>query len=158
MKKSSGTRPVAVNRKARHDYEILETCEAGIALLGTEIKSIRDGKINLKDGFASLESQEIYLHNVHISPYTQANRQNHDPTRPRKLLLHRHEIKRLIGKVQERGLTLIPLKVYFVRGKAKVQLGLAKGKKDYDRREDLKRRTAERDMEKAFQSYQKGKE
>ncbi|MFQ5579761.1 MAG: SsrA-binding protein SmpB [Nitrospiria bacterium] len=140
---------VTKNRKAFHDYFITDSLEAGIALLGTEVKSIRDGRINLKDSFARLEKGEIYLYNCHISPYRHGNLENHEPTRRRKLLLKRREIDRFIGQTQQKGLTLIPLKVYFKRGRAKVELGLAKGKKMYDKRETEAKKTAQREMEKA---------
>ncbi|GAW91780.1 SsrA-binding protein SmpB [Calderihabitans maritimus] len=142
---------VTENRKARHDYYIEETYEAGIALKGTEVKSLRAGKANLKDSFARVENGEIFLYNMHISAYEKGNRFNHDPKRTRKLLLHKAEINRLMGKTQEKGLTLIPLKVYFnERGKAKVELGLAKGKKLYDKRRDIAERDARREIEKAL--------
>lgn len=148
-------RVAAENRKARHDYFILETYEAGIALKGTEIKSIRAGKVNLKDSFARIEKGEVLLYNVHISPYEHGNRENHEPLRTRKLLLHRREINRLVGKTQEKGLALIPLRIYFKRGLAKVELALAKGKKLYDKREALAEREARREMERAFREKQK---
>jgi len=139
------------NRKARHDYFIEETYEAGIALTGTEVKSLRAGKANLRDSYARIENGEICLYNAHISPYDQGNRFNHDPLRVRKLLLHRMEINRLLGKVKEKGLTLVPLKIYFTeRGYAKVELGLARGKKLYDKRDDIAERDAKREMERAF--------
>ena len=137
---------VAVNRKARHNYDILDTYEAGIALLGTEVKSLRAGKINLKDGYARIKGGEVWLVGVHISPYSHGTYNNHDPERERKLLLHRWEIRRLIGKVEEAGLTLIPLKVYFKNGKAKVELALARGKKTYDKRHDIAKRDAQREI------------
>lgn len=141
---------VATNRKAWHDYHILETLEAGLVLVGTEVKSLREGRANLKDSFARIKKGEAYLFNAHISPYHMAGPANHDPTRTRKLLLHRQEINRLTGRVAEKGLTLIPLKLYFKRGKAKVELALAKGKKLYDKRETLKARAHEREMAMAF--------
>ncbi len=138
------------NRKARHDYFIEETCEAGIALTGTEVKSLRLGKANLRDAHARVEQGELLLVNAHISPYDQGNRFNHDPLRTRKLLLHRAEIIRLQSKVKEKGLTLIPLKIYFTeRGLAKVEIGLARGKKLYDKREDIAERDAKREMDRA---------
>lgn len=142
-----GRKVVAVNRKARHDYIIEESYEAGIVLTGTEIKSIRAGKINLQDSFARVDGEEVWVQNVHISPYEAGNRYNVEPRRPRKLLLHRREISRLLGKVQQKGLTLIPLSVYLKGGRAKVEVGLARGKRDYDRREDIAKRTAERDVQ-----------
>ncbi len=137
---------VATNRKAYHDYIILETYEAGIALVGTEVKSLREGKCNLKDSYATIKDGEIFLLNVHISPYSHGTAFNHDPRRPRKLLLHRQEIDKLSGKIKERGLTLVPLKIYFKRGHAKVELGLVKGKHMYDKRKDIAKRDMEREM------------
>lgn len=146
---------ITENRKARHDYHVEETFEAGIVLAGTEVKSLRAGKANLKDSFARIDHGEIFLFNAHISPYEQGNRFNHDPLRTRKLLMHAHEIRKLIGKVQEKGLTLVPLKMYFKNGKAKVQLALAKGKKLYDKRDDMAARDAKREMERVFRERQK---
>jgi SsrA-binding protein len=137
---------MAQNRKARFDYSILDTVEAGIVLKGTEIKSIRAARINLKDGFARVRNGEIYLHNVHISPYDQGNQFNHDPLRTRKLLMHKKQIFRLENEMKGSGNTLIPLKVYIKDGYAKVLIGVAKGKKNYDKREDLKRKDQKRDM------------
>ncbi len=142
---------VTENRKARHDYYIEESYEAGIALTGTEVKSLRAGRINLKDSYARVDNGELVLHNVHISPYDQGNRFNHDPLRARKLLMHKKEIVRLYSKVREKGLTLIPLRVYFnERGLVKVELGLAKGKRQYDKRQDIAEKDAKRDMERAL--------
>ncbi|MDZ7296339.1 MAG: SsrA-binding protein SmpB [candidate division KSB1 bacterium] len=138
---------ITTNRKARHDYIILETFEAGIALQGTEVKSLRAGRANLKDSYAAIKDGEVWLYQAHISPYDYGNVYNHDPLRPRKLLLHRQEIRRLAGKVQERGLTLVPLRMYFKKGRAKVELALARGKRQYDRREDIARRDVERDTQ-----------
>lgn len=146
---------LAQNKKAYHDYFIEETFEAGIVLQGTEIKSIRKGKVNLKDSFARIEHGELYLHNMHISPYEQGNRFNHDPLRTRKLLLHRKEINKLIGETKEVGYTIVPLKLYLKNGFCKVLIGLGKGKKQYDKREDLKRKEAKRDIERAFRDRQK---
>jgi len=146
----NGKKIVCVNRKARFDYDILETLEAGLVLQGTEVKSLRQGKVNLKDAYADVQDGEVYLLHAHISPYEGGGYVNHDPERPRKLLLHKREIKWLLGKTQERGLTLIPLRIYFTRGKAKVELGLARGKKQYDKREELKRRSARREVERAL--------
>ena len=146
---------IAQNRKANHDYTIEDTFEAGIVLQGTEIKSIRAGRINLRDSFARISQGEIYLHNCHISPYEQGNRYNHEPLRTRKLLLHKREISRLTGVTQEQGYTIVPLKVYLKNGFAKVLIGLGKGKKQYDKREDLKRKEAKRDIERAFRESQK---
>jgi SsrA-binding protein len=143
-------RAVATNRQAGFQYFIEERLEAGIVLLGTEVKSLREGRVNLKDSFARVEGEEVFLHNCHISPYSHGNIQNHDPTRTRKLLLRREEIQRLIGKTQQKGLTLIPLKMYFnPRGIAKVELALARGKKLHDKRETEAKRSAQREIEKA---------
>jgi SsrA-binding protein len=141
---------VCVNRQARHNYFIEETYEAGLVLLGSEVKSLREGKANLKDSYARIDKDEAFLVNSHISPYPGANQFNHDPTRTRKLLLHQREIERLTGKTKERGFTLIPLKLYFKNGRAKVELGLARGKKLYDKRETLRRKTAEREVERVI--------
>jgi SsrA-binding protein len=153
MAESSSKRIVARNRKARHEYEIMETFEAGLVLKGPEAKSLREGKVGFQDAYARLEGGEVWLHSLHISPYEQANRYNEDPLRPRKLLLNRHEIRRLIGKVEEKGLTLIPLEVYFRRGYAKITLALARGRKTYDKREKLKRKTQEEEARKAMEPY-----
>jgi SsrA-binding protein len=146
-----GRKVVARNRKARHEYEILETLDAGIALKGPEVKSIREGKVSFQDSFARVEGGEVWLHSLHISPYEQANRYNEDPLRPRKLLLHRDEIRRLVGKVEEKGLTLVPLEIYFVRGYAKVQIAVARGRKLHDKRDALKRKAQEREARRAVQ-------
>jgi len=138
---------ITTNRKARHDYVILETFEAGIALQGTEVKSLRAGRANLKDSYAAIKDGEVWLFHLHISPYDYGSVYNHDPLRPRKLLLHRQEIRRLATKVQERGLTLVPLRMYFKKGIAKVELALARGKRQYDRREDITRRDTEREAQ-----------
>ena len=151
MKSEKGRdRDIAVNRRARHDYHIEETFEAGIALLGSEVKALRQGKANLKDSYGRLEGNEVWLWNAHISPYGPASQFGHEPTRTRKLLLHRGEISRLNGKVKERGLTLIPLRLYFKNGRAKVELGLARGKKQYDKREAIKEREVRREMDRAI--------
>jgi len=150
IKGTMGEKVLCQNKKARHDYSVEETYEAGIALEGTEVKSLRLGKGNLKDSYVNIEEEEAFLHNTHISPYPFGHQFNHEPERVRKLLLHKREIKRLMGKTQERGYTLIPLKIYLKRGKIKLEVGLAKGKTLYDKREDLKRRTADREMEKAM--------
>lgn len=155
MDKGSKIKIVAENRKARHDYHIHETYEAGIVLTGTEVKSLRAGKANLKDSYARIENAEVMLHNMHISPYEQGNRFNHEPLRTRKLLLHRYEINKLIGKTKEKGFTLVPLKIYFTRGKAKVELAVATGKKLYDKREDMAERDAKREMDRALREKQK---
>ena len=149
MSEDAGRKVVARNRKARHDYEILETFEAGMALKGPEVKSLRVGKASFQDAFATVERGEVWLHSLHISPYEQANRFNADPVRTRKLLLNRREIRRLIGKVEEKGLTLVPLEIYFLRGYAKVQLALARGKKLHDKREALKQRQLDREARRA---------
>ncbi|MDO8957532.1 MAG: SsrA-binding protein SmpB [Deltaproteobacteria bacterium] len=141
---------LCLNKKARHDYFIEETYEAGIALEGTEVKSLRMGKGNLKDSYVLIKDEEAFLHNTHISPYPYGHQFNHEPERVRKLLLHKQEIRRLSGKTNERGYTLIPLKIYLKSGKIKLAIGLAKGKTLYDKREDLKRRSADREMEKAL--------
>ncbi|HBH60764.1 MAG TPA: SsrA-binding protein [Nitrospiraceae bacterium] len=138
---------VATNRKAYHDYHIQETYEAGMSLLGTEVKSLREGRANLKDSYAIIKDGELFLFNCHISPYSHGNIQNHDPLRTRKLLLHKKEISKLWGKISQQGLTLIPLKIYFKGGKAKVAIGLAKGKKQYEKRESIKEREAKREIE-----------
>jgi SsrA-binding protein len=139
-------RNVAVNRRAFHDYFIDEKYECGIVLTGTEVKSLRAGRCNLRDGFARIDENEAWLENVHISPYEQGNLMNHEPIRPRKLLLHRKQIATLIGKVRQKGYTLIPLRVYFVRNHAKVELGLARGKREYDKREAIAERDAKREI------------
>ena len=141
---------VAQNRRARRDYFIEETYEAGIALKGTEVKALREGRVNLQDGYAQIKDGEVYLINVHISPYAFGNRYNHDPLRDRKLLLHKREIRRLLGKVKEKGFTLIPLSIYFKGGKAKVELALVKGKKLYDKRESLKRKALEKELQRSY--------
>lgn len=140
---------IATHRRARFDYEIVDTFEAGIVLLGPEVKSLRAGKANLSDGYATIRRGEAYLVNVHISPYDKAGRDNPDPRRERKLLLHKTEIARIEGKLAEKGLTMIPLTLYFKGGRAKVQLGLARGKRRYDKRETIRRREQERDMQRA---------
>jgi SsrA-binding protein len=137
------------NRKARYDYHIEESYETGIALLGSEVKSIRQGRANLRDSYAAFERGELFLHNCHISPYAQAGRFTPDPQRPRKLLMRRQEIQRLVGKVEEKGLTLVPLSLYLKGRHVKVELALARGKKQYDRREDIKRREADREVARA---------
>ena len=141
---------IARNKRARHDYEILETWEAGLVLTGTEVKSLRGGKASIKEGFARVANGEVFLEGVNITPYEQGNRYNHDPVRTRKLLLHRREIERLVGAVEQKGLTLVPLELYFSHGVAKVTLALGRGKKAHDRREDLKKRDAEREMARAM--------
>ena len=140
---------ITQNRKARHDFFILETYEAGIALQGTEVKSLREGRINLKDSYARVKNGELWLIGTHISPYEQGNINNHDPERSRKLLMHAREIERLRRNIEEKGLTLVPLSLYFKEGRAKVEIGLAKGKHTYDKREDTAKRDAQREMDRA---------
>jgi SsrA-binding protein len=151
---SDGFKIVSDNRQARYLYEILETYEAGVELKGTEVKSIREGKANLRDGYALIRNGEVFLLNVHVSPHaTAAQYFNHDPRRTRKLLLHRMEIRKLIGKVEQQGLTLVPLKMYLKRGRVKIDLALVRGKKLHDKREDLKRRQDKRDIERAMKQF-----
>lgn len=142
-------RTVARNPRATHDYHILETWETGIVLTGTEVKSLRNGKASIKEAYARLRNGEVFLEGMNITPYEQGNRYNHDPVRTRKLLLHRKEIERMIGAVEQKGLTLLPLELYFSRGRAKVALALGRGKKQHDKREDLKRRIADREVARA---------
>lgn len=152
--KSEGIKIVSDNRQARHLYEILETYEAGIELKGTEVKSIREGRSNLRDGYVIIRGGEAWLLNVHVSPHSTASQYfNHDPVRTRKLLLHKDEIRKLIGKVEQKGLTLVPLKMYLKKGLVKVSVGLGKGKKLHDKREDLKKRDDKREMERAMKNY-----
>lgn len=146
---------IAQNKKARHDFSIEETFEAGIVLQGTEIKSVRNARVNLKDAYARVDRGEVFLHNMHISPYEQGNRFNHDPLRTRKLLLHKQQISRLIGETKEAGYSIVPLKMYIKDGYAKILIGVAKGKKKYDKREDLKRKEAKRDIDRAFKERQR---
>lgn len=148
---SDGKTIVTTNRKARHEYHIIETLEAGIVLKGTEVKSLRQGRANLQESYALIRKGEVWLVRMHINPYEQGNINNHDPLRDRKLLLHKQEIRRLVGKVSEKGLTLIPLKVFFKNGIAKVELAVARGKKLYDKREAIKQRDYEREMRRRFQ-------
>ncbi|MHB9134143.1 MAG: SsrA-binding protein SmpB [Armatimonadota bacterium] len=152
MLKKDAVRVLVDNRKARHDYEILETLEAGLVLTGTEMKSLRGGKGNLRDSYARVVNGEVWIHNMHISPYEQGNRENVDPIRPRKALLHRGEIHRLLGKTREKGLALIPLNIYLSGGRAKVELGLARGKRQYDKREAITEREVARERERALKS------
>lgn len=149
-KTDGGIKKTAQNKKAYHDYFVLETYEAGIALCGTEVKSVRAGKINLKDSWCSIDSGEIFVNGMHISPYEQGNIFNRDPMRVRKLLMHKREISRLFGVTKQQGLTLVPLSVYFVNGRAKLEVGLCKGKKNYDKREDAARRDAKREAERSL--------
>jgi SsrA-binding protein len=144
---------IADNRKARHDYFIEDKVEAGLVLKGTEVKSLRQGRASLKDAYARIKKGEAYVHQMHISPYPFAYYDNHDPLRPRKLLLHRHEIKKLTGKLNERGYALIPLRLYFREGKVKALLGLAKGKRKHDKRETIRRRDQKRDLDRQRKEY-----
>lgn len=150
VEKHSSEKVFATNKKAFHDYFIMEKFEAGISLLGTEVKAIREGRLNLKDSYALVQGGEAFLFNCHISPYSHGNRENHEPTRTRKLLLHQKEIKKLIGKTQEKGLTLVPLRVYLKRGKIKIELGVARGKKLIDKRETVRRKEADREARAAM--------
>jgi len=154
-KDKAGTKTVAQNRKARHDYHIEQVFEAGIALTGTEIKSVRAARVQLKDSFARVQDGELLLYNVHISPYEQGNRFNHEPERTRKLLMGRLEILKLNGLIRERGYSLVPLSIYLKGGWAKVELALVKGKKNYDKRDDLKKKDAAREVERALRERQK---
>lgn len=149
MAKNQG-KTIAQNKKANHDYFIEDTYEAGLVLQGTEIKSIRAGRVNLKDSFATIRQGEAFINNMHIAPYEQGNRYNHEPTRARKLLLHRKQIDKLIGETQRAGYSLVPLKLYIKNGVAKVLIGVGKGKKKFDKREDLKQKQAKRDMDRAI--------
>ena len=141
---------IAQNRRARHDYEVLETLECGIALVGSEVKSLRNGKLSLDEAYGRLKAGEVWLYGCDIPEYVQANRFNHDPRRPRKLLLHRREIDKFASKAFEKGLTLVPLKMYFHRGRAKVLMGICRGRRQYDKREKLKKATMEREMQRAI--------
>ena len=149
-KPRSGDRVAVQNRKARHEYHVLETWEAGIVLQGTEVKSLRDGKANLQDAFARIDRGELWLYGMHVSPYEQGNRFNHDPLRPRKLLMHRSQLRKLVGQVEQKGLTLIPLDVHFSGGIAKVNLALVRGKQLHDKRDTLRERAVQRDMERGY--------
>ncbi len=151
----TGRKVLATNRKARHDYFIEETYEAGIELKGTEVKSIRLGKINIRDGYARVENSEVFLHNVHISPYEQGNIFNVDPLRPRRLLLHKREIRKLIGYIQQKGYTLIALSAYLKNGRVKIELGVARGKADYDKRQTIAKRDAQRRIQQELRERQK---
>ena len=152
MSATDGRKVVARNRKARHEYEILDTYEAGLALKGPEVKSLRAGGVSFQDAFARVDKGEVWLHNLHISPYEQANRFNVDPVRPRRLLLNSQEIRQLAVKTEEKGLTLVPLEIYFTRGYAKIQLAVGRGKKLHDKRETLKRRQQDREARRAMES------
>jgi SsrA-binding protein len=156
MAKDTGRRLIASNKKARHDYHIEDTYEAGIVLQGTEVKALRMGRASLVDGFCDIEDGEMYLHQVHIATYTQGTWTNHEPRRRRKLLLHRTEIDKIEAKVREKGFTVIPLQMYFVDGRAKVEIGLAKGKKSWDKRQAIAERTAKREAEIAIGRRAKG--
>lgn len=145
-------RLIADNRKARHDYHILETYEAGVALLGTEVKAIREGRVNLRDSYARTDGGEVWMMNVHISPYSHRGYADHAETRQRKLLLHRHEIRKLIGRTAEKGLTLVPLQMYFKKGRVKVLVGLARGKQAHDKRETIRRREVDRETRSAVKA------
>jgi SsrA-binding protein len=154
--RQTGRKFIAQNRKARHDYAVLDVYEAGIMLTGTEVKSLRLGRASLVDGFATIDDGEIFLRNVHIPEYEQGSWTNHEPRRVRKLLLHREEIQRLIGKTKESGLTLVPLSLYFSEGKVKVEIALARGKRSYDKRQDLAKRDADREVQRALGRRTKG--
>lgn len=143
---------IARNKRARHDYEILDTWEAGIALQGSEVKSLRDRQASLGDAYGVVRNGEVFLLNLHIAPYSHGGYENHEPMRTRKLLLHRQEIRRLIGAVERKGLTLVPLELYFRRGRAKVRIGLARGKQEHDKRHDIRERDAEREVARAFRT------
>jgi len=156
--KERGRKVIASNRRARHDYSIIDSYECGIVLVGTEVKSLRAGKVSLADAFASVEHGEVWLRNLHIPEYAQGTWTNHEPRRARKLLLHRQEIARLVGKIRESGLTLVPLSLYFSDGKVKVELALARGKKTYDKRQDLARRDAQREIARTAGRRHKGVE
>ena len=150
-------RVVATNRRARHEYEILETLEAGLVLRGTEVKSLRTGQVNFKDSYATVRNAEVWLVGCHISPYSHGTDANHDPERDRKLLLHAREIRRLVGKIAERGLTVVPLKLYFKAGRAKIEIGLARGKKLHDKRATLRERESRREMDRAVRAGRAGR-
>lgn len=150
QKADGGNKIIVSNRRARHEYHVLDTWETGIVLLGTEVKALRQGRANLQDCFARLDRGELWLYNLHISPYEQGNRFNHDPLRPRKLLMHRNQLRKLVGQVEQKGLTLVPLDLHFTGGVAKVNLALVKGKQLHDKRETLKERADARDMERAY--------
>ena len=144
---------IAQNRRARRDYFIVDEFEAGLVLKGTEVKSLRQGRANLKDSYARIKNGEVFVHQMHIAPYPFAYYDNHDPLRPRKLLLHKHEVKRLYGKINEKGHSLVPLRLYFKSGKAKILLALAKGKRKYDKREAIRRRDEQRDLDREIKNY-----
>ena len=154
-RKNEGTKIACENRKARHDYFIHDTFETGLVLQGTEVKSLRAGKANLKDSYGEIKNGEVWVQNMHVSPYEQGNIFNHDPLRPRKLLMHKAEIVKLFSKTREKGFTLVPLKIYFKKGKAKLELALARGKHNYDKRRDLTEKAVRRDVERELKSRQK---
>ncbi len=156
MGREAGEKTVATNRKARHEYEILETLEAGLVLRGTEVKSLREGQINFKDSYVTVQGNEAWLVGCHLSPYHHGTHANHDPERRRKLLLHRPEIRRLVGKTAERGLTIVPLRLYFKHGRAKLEIGLARGRKLHDKRAVLRERETKREMDKAMRARARG--
>jgi SsrA-binding protein len=158
MPREKGRKVVASNRKARHDYTIMDTVEAGMQLTGTEVKSLRAGRASLVDAFGQISNGEVFLHNMHIPEYTQGTWTNHEPRRTRKLLMKRHEIDRLMGKVREDGLTLVPLSVYFSDGWAKAEIGLARGKRAYDKRQDMAKRDSEREIQRAVGRRSKGRD
>ena len=154
-KRKTAPGDVATNRQASYRYEFLEKLECGLVLTGTEVKSLREGKAQLKDGYASVHDGELWLHNVHIPPYAPASRENHDPERDRKLLLHRRELERLIGKTKEKGLTLVPTRIYFKGSRAKVEIALARGKDRFDKRETIRRREQQREVDRALRDAQR---
>ena len=156
-KKNESIKIACENRKARHDYFIHETYEAGMELVGTEVKSLRAGRANLRDSYAYIKNGEVFLDHMHISPYEQGNQFNHDPLRVRRLLMHKAEILKLFGKTREKGFTLVPLKLYFSKGRAKLELALASGKHNYDKRRDLAAKAAKRDIERALKDHGKGR-
>lgn len=150
---SEGERLITQNRKARHEYHIDDTVEAGVALTGTEVKSLREGRANLQDAYCAVKDREMVMFNCHIPPYSHGNQMNHDPMRPRKLLMHRREIDRWGAAAAEKGYTIVPLKLYFTRGRAKVQIGLARGKKQYDKRADIAERETKRRLDRVMRQY-----
>lgn len=152
MRPTDGQKLIATNRKARHDYHVEESVEAGLVLTGTEVKSLRSGRASIQDAFARVEGDEVWLYHMHIPPYDSGGYANHDPLRRRKLLLHGGEIRRLFGKAQQKGYTLVPLRLYFKRGVAKLELALARGKREYDRREEIARREADRQIQRAMRA------
>ena len=155
-KERPATKTIATNREARHEYFVLEALETGVELKGTEVKSLRAGKANLKDSYGEIKNGEVFIQNMHVSPYEQGNNFNHDALRPRKLLLHKAEIVKLFSKTREKGFTLVPLKIYFKKGRAKLELALASGKHNYDKRRDLQERAVKRDVARELRDRQKG--